>query len=64
MSLSEKAIRDYSNNPIPDYYWSNDVRESVRKIKERIEDKATAYGGINAIEVKEIIDEEMGDKLV
>ncbi len=29
-NLSKKAIRDLSNNPIPNYYWEQDVKEFIK----------------------------------
>ena len=35
-TLSNKAVRDLSNNPIPNYYWEQDVKEFIKKLKEEI----------------------------
>jgi len=34
--LEDKAVRDLSNNPIPNYYWQQDVKEFIKKLKEEI----------------------------
>ena len=33
-TLTNKAIRDHSNNPIPNYYWEYDIKEAMNKLKE------------------------------
>ena len=37
-SLSEKAVRDLSNNPIPNYYWEYDIKEFIKIIESDILD--------------------------
>ena len=36
-NLSKKAIRDLSNNPIPNYYFEYDVREFIRILREELD---------------------------
>ena len=35
-TLSDKAMKDFSNNPIPNYYWEKDVKEFIKKLKEKV----------------------------
>ena len=35
MTLSKKAVRDLSTNPIPNYYWEHDIKASVKELKTR-----------------------------
>lgn len=36
MSLSDKAVKDVRcSNPIPNYYWEEDVREFIKELKEK-----------------------------
>ena len=32
-TLSSKAVRDLSKNPIPNYYWEEDVKDFIKKLK-------------------------------
>ncbi len=40
-NLSKKAIRDLSNNPIPNYYWEQDVKEFIKEIRTFLEERTT-----------------------
>ena len=53
--LSDKAVTDLSNNPIPNYYWEKDVCKAVRLLKE-------AYLRIEALERKMKVEIEEKEK--
>lgn len=63
--LSNKAIKDLSNNPIPNYYFEKDVKEFIRLLKNKTftpNNRSKEY--IDMFELINIIDKLAGEKLV
>jgi len=39
MTLDKKKVKDFSNNPIPSYYWEKDVKQFLKDLQDFIDDK-------------------------
>lgn len=62
-NLSDKAVKDLSNNPIPNYYWEQDIKEFIRLLKEC---KGCKHDGsyIAIGDLQDFIDKLAGEKLI
>ena len=61
-TLSDKAIKDFSNNPIPNYYWEKDVKEAIKKLMARFPNTESVHcftGEQFRFAIKEIFGEEL-----
>ena len=61
--LSNKAIHDNSYNPIPDYYWEHDIKETMSLIFKDI--KRLSHDNVIHLEVlNDIFKHRLGEKLI
>ena len=35
-TLKDKAVKDLSNNPIPNYYWEENLKQAIKDLKDSL----------------------------